>query len=185
MLLVGLLRARVAREVLVPVLTLASFGTAIGLRHLAVGERVDLIAGAMRLDDLTLVADVHLLRRRHRGGPAVVAQRGGRARPAHGEFYALLLTSIAGMVVLVAAQNLVALFLGLELLSIPLYVLCATEMRRATLARVGPEVPDHRLGRLGDAALRPGAHLRRDGLDGLRRDRGQGRRRRERRRAAS
>ena len=34
-LLVGLLRARVAREVLVPVLALASFGTAIGLRHLA------------------------------------------------------------------------------------------------------------------------------------------------------
>ena len=34
------------------------------------------------------------------------------------------------MVVLVGAQNLVTLFLGLELLSIPLYVLCATEMRR-------------------------------------------------------
>ena len=49
---------------------------------------------------------------------------------AHGEFYALMLTSAAGMFVLVAAQNLVTLFLGLELLSIPLYVLCATEMRR-------------------------------------------------------
>ena len=34
------------------------------------------------------------------------------------------------MVLLVGAQNLVTLFLGLELLSIPLYVLCATEMRR-------------------------------------------------------
>ena len=34
------------------------------------------------------------------------------------------------MVVLAAAQNTVTLFLGLELLSIPLYVLCATEMRR-------------------------------------------------------
>ena len=61
------------------------------------------------------------------------------------------------MVVLVAAQNLVTVFLGLELLSIPLYVLCATEMRREQLAGVGPEVPHHRLGRLGDAALRPGA----------------------------
>ena len=47
-----------------------------------------------------------------------------------GEYYALLLTSVLGMVVLVAAQNLVALFLGFELLSIPLYVLCATHMRR-------------------------------------------------------
>ena len=34
------------------------------------------------------------------------------------------------MAMLVAAQNLVTLFLGFELLSIPLYVLCATEMRR-------------------------------------------------------
>ncbi len=49
---------------------------------------------------------------------------------AHGEWHALLLTSIGGMSLLAAAQNTVALFLGLELLSIPLYVLCATEMRR-------------------------------------------------------
>ena len=42
-----------------------------------------------------------------------------------------------GHVVLVAAQNLVTLFLGLELLSIPLYVLCATEMRRATSLESG------------------------------------------------
>jgi NADH-quinone oxidoreductase subunit N len=41
------------------------------------------------------------------------------------------------MWVLVAAQNLVSLFLGLELLSVPLYVLCATEMRRATSLESG------------------------------------------------
>ena len=41
------------------------------------------------------------------------------------------------MAVLVAAQNLVTLFLGLELLSIPLYVLCATEMRRETSLESG------------------------------------------------
>src|SRR5437660_7592506 len=34
------------------------------------------------------------------------------------------------MAVLVSAQNLVTLFLGIELLSIPLYVLCASEFRR-------------------------------------------------------
>ena len=34
------------------------------------------------------------------------------------------------MVVLAGATNLVSLFIGFELLSIPLYVLCATEMRR-------------------------------------------------------
>ena len=53
-----------------------------------------------------------------------------RAKPAHGEFHALLLASIAGMSLLVERAEPVALFIGFELLSIPLYVLCATEMRR-------------------------------------------------------
>jgi NADH-quinone oxidoreductase subunit N len=40
------------------------------------------------------------------------------------------LTVVLGMVVLAGATNLVTVFIGYELLSIPLYVLCATEMRR-------------------------------------------------------
>jgi NADH-quinone oxidoreductase subunit N len=56
---------------------------------------------------------------------------------AHGEYYALLLTSIGGMSLLVAAQDTITLFLGFELLSIPLYVLCATEMRRASSLESG------------------------------------------------
>ena len=61
----------------------------------------------------------------------LLAWRSQAAREAaHGEFHALLLTSVGGMSLLAAAQNTVILFVGLELLSIPLYVLCATEMRR-------------------------------------------------------
>ena len=41
------------------------------------------------------------------------------------------------MVVLAGASNLVTVFIGFELLSIPLYVLCATEMRRATSLESG------------------------------------------------
>ena len=52
------------------------------------------------------------------------------AEAGHGEFYALLLTAVLGMVVLAGSANLVAVFLGYELLSIPLYVLCATHLRR-------------------------------------------------------
>ena len=55
----------------------------------------------------------------------------------HGEYYALLLTAVLGMVVLAGATNLVTVFIGYELLSIPLYVLCATEMRRATSLESG------------------------------------------------
>ena len=36
-----------------------------------------------------------------------------------------------------SAQNLVTLFIGIELLSIPLYVLCATEMHRASSLESG------------------------------------------------
>ena len=55
----------------------------------------------------------------------------------HGEFHSLMLSSVMGMVVLAGAQDLIALFLGFELLSIPLYVLCATELRRATSLESG------------------------------------------------
>ena len=42
-----------------------------------------------------------------------------------GEYYALVLLSATGMVLMAAATNLMMIFLGLELLSLPLYVLCA------------------------------------------------------------
>jgi NADH-quinone oxidoreductase subunit N len=47
------------------------------------------------------------------------------------------MASIAGMSILVSAQNLITLFIGIELLSIPLYVLCATEMHRASSLESG------------------------------------------------
>jgi NADH-quinone oxidoreductase subunit N len=135
-LMAGLMRSRVVREVLVPAMAIVSLAAAIGLGVWQWGERTDLIAGALRLDELTLsvtflvciagIATV-LLAWRH------VAPR----EAAHGEFFALLLTSIAGMILMAGAQNLVTLFLGLELLSIPLYVLCATEMRRAASLESG------------------------------------------------
>ena len=41
----------------------------------------------------------------------------------HGEYYVLLVASLLGMMVLVAATNLMTVFIGIELLSISLYVL--------------------------------------------------------------
>jgi NADH-quinone oxidoreductase subunit N len=48
----------------------------------------------------------------------------------HGEYYALLLLSTAGMMLLVAAADLLVLFLGLELMSIPIYVLAGFDRRK-------------------------------------------------------
>jgi NADH-quinone oxidoreductase subunit N len=135
-LLIGLLRPRAVREVLVPLLAFAGFLAAIGLGIWQYGEQKDLVAGALRLDDLTIVLSFVF----SAGGAAAVLLSWRAVAPreaAHGEYFALMLTSAAGMWVLVAAQNLVTLFLGLELLSIPLYVLCATEMRRATSLEAG------------------------------------------------
>jgi NADH-quinone oxidoreductase subunit N len=135
-LLLGLLRPRAVREVLVPLLALGGFLACIGLGIWQYGEQKNLVAGALRLDDLTIVLSFVFCA----GGAATVLLSWRAVAPreaAHGEYFALLLTSAAGMWVFVAAQNLVTLFLGLELLSIPLYVLCATEMRRATSLESG------------------------------------------------
>jgi len=48
----------------------------------------------------------------------------------HGEYYALVLLSTAGMMLLVSATDLIVLFLGLELMSIPIYVLAGFDRRK-------------------------------------------------------
>ncbi|MCK6527792.1 NADH-quinone oxidoreductase subunit N [Myxococcota bacterium] len=54
-----------------------------------------------------------------------------------GGFIALLLFSTAGMLYMVSAADLVMLFLGLEIMSIPLYVLAASERRNARAVEAG------------------------------------------------
>jgi NADH-quinone oxidoreductase subunit N len=128
-LLVGLIRARWVRAQLVPALSLVALGATAGLTIWQWNAHKSIVSGALRIDDLSLALNLILVT----GGALAVllAWRSLAAREAaHGEFHALLLTSIAGMSLLAAAQNTVALFVGLELLSIPLYVLCASELRR-------------------------------------------------------
>jgi NADH-quinone oxidoreductase subunit N len=128
-LMVGLIRSRFVRAQLVPTLSLVSLGAAAGLTIWQWDAQKSIVSGALRIDDLSLLLNLILVA----GGAFTVllAWRSLAAREAaHGEFHALLLSSIAGMSLLAAAQNTVALFVGLELLSIPLYVLCATELRR-------------------------------------------------------
>ncbi|HST56040.1 MAG TPA: NADH-quinone oxidoreductase subunit N [Solirubrobacteraceae bacterium] len=128
-LMVGLLGSARIREHAVPFLSLVALGTALGLTIWQWNAQKSIVAGALRIDDLSLVLNMVLVA----GGACAVllSWRSLAAHEAaHGEFHALLLTSIGGMSLLAAAQNTVLLFVGLELLSIPLYVLCAAEMRR-------------------------------------------------------
>jgi NADH-quinone oxidoreductase subunit N len=48
----------------------------------------------------------------------------------HGEYYALILLATCGMLLMVAAVDLIAVFLGLELMSIPIYVLAGFDRRK-------------------------------------------------------
>ena len=76
------------------------------------------------------------------------------------------------------AENLITLFVGIELLSIPLYVLCATELRREESLEAGLKYLV--VGSVGSATLLYGLalDLRRHRRDGLRSDRGRAGRRR-------
>jgi NADH-quinone oxidoreductase subunit N len=128
-LLVGLAGWRWVRAQAVPVLTLAALGAALGLTIWQWHDEKSIVSGALRIDSLALVINLVLV-----GGGAcavLLAWRSLASREAgHGELHAMLLSSLAGMSLLASSQNTVALFTGLELLSIPLYVLCATELRR-------------------------------------------------------
>jgi NADH-quinone oxidoreductase subunit N len=135
-LMVGLLRSRTARYAVVPALTLVTLGVTLGLTIWQWQDSKAVLDGAMRIDRLTLVLTLIFVS----AGIAATLLSWRALAPresAHGEFHALLLASMGGMLVLVAATNLVTLFVGLELLSIPLYVLCATELRRATSLESG------------------------------------------------
>ncbi|MGH2878567.1 MAG: proton-conducting transporter membrane subunit, partial [Solirubrobacteraceae bacterium] len=128
-LLVGLIGSRWVRAQAVPALTLVALAAGLGVTIWQWNAQKSIVSGALRIDDLALTLNLVLIA----GGAFTVllAWRSLAAREAaHGEWHALLLTSIGGMSLLASAQNTIAVFVGLELLSIPLYVLCATELRR-------------------------------------------------------
>jgi NADH-quinone oxidoreductase subunit N len=129
-LLVGLLPGRFARERFVPVLAIAALAVAIGFEIARLNHHpVTIIHGALRVDGLALVLDLVF----SVAAIACVIMSFPTRAPlsaGHGEYHSLLLFSVLGMAVLVSASDLITLFIGFELLSIPLYVLCASEFRR-------------------------------------------------------
>ncbi len=70
-------------------------------------------------------------------GLAIANRAHGTEDAGHGETSSLILASTLGMAILVSANDLVTVFLGLELLSIPLYVLCASYVDRTSSLESG------------------------------------------------
>jgi NADH-quinone oxidoreductase subunit N len=137
-LMVGLLRSVFVRRTVVPALTAITLLTAIGLTIWIwePGNREPIVEGALGVDALSLGISMLFY---VAGLVTIVLSLRSTAtlEAGHGEFYSLLLGSIAGMVVLAEAESLMTLFIGFELLSIPLYVLCATHLRRRTSLEAG------------------------------------------------
>jgi NADH-quinone oxidoreductase subunit N len=109
-------------------LTVAVLAATAGLAIWQWDQNQDLVAGALRLDAFGLAATLIAC---FAGAIAVfLSIREPAAEEAgHGAFYSLLLGSVLGMTLIAQAQNLIAFFVALELLSIPLYILCASARR--------------------------------------------------------
>ncbi|MSX02615.1 MAG: NADH-quinone oxidoreductase subunit NuoN [Actinobacteria bacterium] len=135
-LIAGLAGPRPIRTRVVPLLTLATLAVTIASVISLWGENTQLIEGALQLDPLTLILTLLIC-----GGAVVATLLAWRERAAeeiaHGEFFALMLLAVAGMFVLVASRSLVSTFVGLELLSLPLYILCAARVREERSLEAG------------------------------------------------
>ncbi|HEY4717934.1 MAG TPA: NADH-quinone oxidoreductase subunit N [Anaerolineales bacterium] len=109
---------------LVPFLTLLGLLVTAVFVVFQLGLEIDTFGGMLVIDGFSTYMSLLLIL----GGVLTVGlsydylQRMNLAR---GEYYALLLFSISGMMLMTSASDLIVVFLALELLSIPLYVLAA------------------------------------------------------------
>src|SRR5215212_4682590 len=157
-LMVGLMRGRLVQTLLVPALTTISLVTAMGLTIWIwePGVQKPILEGSLTIDTLALGTAMLV----YVAGLVCVALSWRARAPqgaGHGEYHSMLLGSISGMVVLAAASDLITVFVGLELLSIPLYVLCATELHRRTSLEAGLKYLV--IGSVGSATLLYGLSL--------------------------
>jgi len=140
----------------VPALTLIALGTTAGLLIWQWGDSTDLVSGALRLDDLAI--SISLIAILTAAFTVLLSAREPAVDQAgSGEYHALLLGSVLGMVLLAQAQNLVSFFVAIETLSIPLYILCATDLRRERSLESGLKYLI--VGSLGSATLLYGMAL--------------------------
>ena len=172
-LLVGLLRASFVREHVAPLFTLITIGTSAAFEIVHFHHHASIISGALAIDDLALVLDLIFAVAGDRRRAAVVARgRAARSGPRRVPLAAAVQRARDGDPRLRAEPGH----------AVPRHRAAVDPAVHPVrigvpprgLARVGTQVPDDRLGRVGDARLRAGADLRRHRLDRLRGDRRRG-----------
>jgi NADH-quinone oxidoreductase subunit N len=114
----------IKRKGLTAVLAAVGLAAALGLTLMRVGSSTVAFNGMLVLDSFSIFVQALLLL----SGLLGVALAYGylrRMKIERGEYYSLLLFSIIGMMLMAQAADLIIVFLALETLSIPLYVLAA------------------------------------------------------------
>jgi NADH-quinone oxidoreductase subunit N len=111
-----------------PALTLIALAATAGLLIWRWNDPQDLVAGALRIDDLAIAISLVVLLMAA-AAVSLSIREPATEQVGSGEYHALLLGSVLGMVLLAQAQNLVSFFVAIETLSIPLYILCAGNLR--------------------------------------------------------
>jgi NADH-quinone oxidoreductase subunit N len=156
-LLVSLLPGRFVQRGLVPAVaaaTLIAAGVAFAVKIGDSGTAA--LSGAIQLDDFTRVFGLIFVT-----SALVAICMANRSQTlsdfGRGEFYALLISVVLGMTLLVAATNFVTVFLAFELFSLPLYALCASDLRRKGSLESGLKYLI--IGSLGSATLLYGMAL--------------------------
>ena len=125
--------------------SLKRFGSAIALLTLAVtagcliwqwDTNADLVAGSLHFDGITVTLSLLCVAS---AAVAVLLSIGDPAEKQAGrsDYLALMMGSLLGMVMLTQANSMITFFIALELLSIPLYALCATNLRKRTSLESG------------------------------------------------
>lgn len=156
-LMVALFSGRFVQRLLVPLLATAVLIVAGVLFAAGLGNPdPSVLTGALRFDDLAYTFDLIFVVSAL--ATVVMAWRSQTAREVgSGEFFGLLLAAVTGMAMLASATNLVAFFVAFELFSIPLYVLCAADLRRTKSLESGLKYLI--IGSLGSATMLYGLAL--------------------------
>lgn len=150
-LLASLIPGRGVQRGLTPLLAIATLVAAAIYFAGAIGDpHREVLSGAISIDNLTCVFSL-LFIATALFTVVLVWRADTLTNFGRGEFFALLISIVLGMSLLAAAENLITVFLAFELFSIPLYVLCAADLRREGSLEAGLKYLI--IGSLGSATL--------------------------------
>ena len=124
----GLLPGRGLRRHAPTAVAAAGIAGAIVMSVVLWGDRQEAFAGGLRADRFSLLLNCLFLTAAL--ATLALAWREPAAVDRRGEYAGLVLIAVTGMMLVAGAGDLISIFLGVEILSVSLYVLCALEVWR-------------------------------------------------------